>query len=79
MYLDTSSIRKRLTGNNSLIYSLVVLRNGDLSNSSLNKSIIIWNLNAGKIISKLLGHTYAVGSFKLLSNGDWQIVQMISQ
>jgi WD40 repeat protein len=46
----------------------LLLSNGNLASSSADKTIRIWNLNTGKLIKILSGHTNRVVSIVALDN-----------
>ncbi|RNA17804.1 hypothetical protein BpHYR1_016202 [Brachionus plicatilis] len=61
---------KYLTGHSEKVYSIAVLKNGDLASGSEDRTIKIWNINNGSLKMTLSGHLGKVFSLAVLINGD---------
>jgi WD40 repeat protein len=59
-----------LCGHSLGVYSLTVLKNGNLVSACEDTKIKIWDLSLGKEIQTLFGHSALVGSLAVLFNGD---------
>ena len=59
-----------MTDHNERVLALKLTKTGDLATASADKTIKIWNIQSGSLIRTLNGHTAAVWSLELLSNGD---------
>ena len=51
------------------VYALVLLQNENLASGSADKTIKIWNVNEGNLITTLNGHKGSGCSLALLDNG----------
>ena len=60
---------RTLFGHTDYVYGLVILPDGTLASSSVDRTIKIWNTIAGNEIRALHGHTDAVRGLAVLSDG----------
>lgn len=67
---NKSKMEKEFKGHEDVVRKLLVLDEKRFASCSNDGSIIIWDLNTGTILSKLIGHESFVYDIALLSNGD---------
>ena len=53
--IEKKTLKKTLTGHKNSIWSLVVLKNGDLISGSLDTTIKIWDVESGMVKTTLKG------------------------
>lgn len=67
---NNETVKFNLTGHTNIIYTILLLSNGNLASCSADQTIKIWNLLDGSLRKTLIGHTAFVYSLVKLSNGD---------
>ena len=67
---DISALQpiQTLTGHTDSVRCLAFLPDGSLASGSNDETIMIWNINTGELINKLVGHEYLVISLTVIQN-----------